>query len=343
MEDRGTPYCSPTAEKNYERNGTCFPKKALVRLVKAWNATHARRGEDQFLRVAAPGRRPAKELWEALNERMGAVCKGVGREACWVERLDQGGRTPEIARSVRPKRPGTWKANPHQWLTNYDILAVMKQYEEDPAKEFLFLGVFPIDFEAKTMFGSCLFQEVCSFNIQSMIAAVGAKGKKRGKRPPRFVGMITNLDRHDESGSHWTALFLCIDPFHPCFGAYYYDSVRAAKPPAEVWAFMERMRDEAHAALAGHAALAEHARPFALDYVKERHQYGHSECGMFCIMYFENWFQVLEELGNRATFRDVARIHMTDDMVYAARNRVFRPAQGGGGIGKPARKRASAP
>jgi hypothetical protein len=69
---------------------------------------------------------------------------------------------------------------------------------------YQFLGVYPIDFEGKDEFGECLFKEMCSLNIVKLY-----------EKGIRYIGLITNLDKHNQSGSHWTSLFVCIDPSKP--------------------------------------------------------------------------------------------------------------------------------
>jgi hypothetical protein len=299
-------YCSPMGADTFEKDGTCFDRNALLRLVKTWNASR----QDVKTKIRGYAKMSKRELWRSLKYHMSAVCppneKGV--EACWADNLE--GKTPskEVAKSLRPLKPDEWKSNEYTWLTNYDIEAVMNQYDIDtnPKYKYKFLGVFPIDFQARTTFGQCLFAEFCNLNIAALY-----------KKGVRYIGMITNLDKHNQSGSHWTSLFACIDPSLPSFGAYYYDSV-ASVPPQEIVQFMETLKRDVQAIPQGAN------KPFTIKYNKMRHQRGNTECGIFSIDYQIRWIEGL--LRDRATkFETVAHMpNINDAYIHEFRNIYFR-------------------
>lgn len=295
-------YCSPKQESTYAKDKTCFTKEALERLVQAWNKGHP---EDLIRGVHAKSKR---RMWEALNQRMKLAC-GQGQEWCWVDRLEGSAPSEVVAKSLRPAQPKEWKSKPYTWLTNYDIEDVMEQYDYsfDPSYKYKFLGVFPIDFEAKTMFGKCLFQEFCNLDI----AKIYRKGIK-------YMGMVTNLDKHDEDGSHWTSLFVILDPTSPAFGAYYYDSVASAPPP-EVMKFMKSLKEQA-------ARLPGAAAPFKIQWNRMRHQYKGTECGMFSMAYQIRWLTHLKDKTKpHTTFEEIVNIPLRDEDVHQLRNGLFRP------------------
>ena len=184
----------------------------------------------------------------------------------------------------------------------------MRQYQDRKELKFKFLGVYPIDFEGKTGFGTCLFAEMCNLDLTVY-----------AKRGIKYVGMVTNLDRHDQDGSHWTALFMCIDPKSPCFGAYYYDSV-SNQPPADMKRFMNRIKKQMDEYANNKTSQAK----FRLDYNKVRHQYGNSECGVFSMAYLIRWIETLKEKPE-TLFEDIEEIKVTDKEVHKLRNELFRP------------------
>lgn len=323
-------YCSPAQVDDYERDRTCFSRDALVRLARAWNehcaagagsgeTSGAERGsgKTEGARGAGPIRGVAtatkRELWRELNKRLYPVC-GDGKEWCWPEKISSRVASQEsVRRMLRPKKPREWKKRPYAWLSNYDIEDVMRQYdfrEEDDYK-YRFLGVFPIDFESKNVFGQCLFEEVCSIRLDRLY-----------RKGVRYLGMITNLDRHDESGSHWTSLFLVIDPALPSFGAYYYDSV-ASPPPPEILRFVERIRAQA-LALPG-AAGKVGANGFGFQTNTVRHQYANTECGVFSMVYQIRWLEALRRDRMAADFQKIVRIRMRDEDVHKLRDVLYRP------------------
>lgn len=294
--------CSPSSAASFERSKTCFSKEALQRLVHAWNDAHP------DARIPKRACRSKRSMWDALDERMHGVCNGSGREWCWVDKLPSAKASADVARSLRPAKPLQWYKQPHAWLSNYDIQAVMSQYQEDRTNAYKFIGVYPIDFQHKTAFGTCLFDEICAIDIARLAA-----------RGTRCLGMVINLDRHDQRGSHWTSLFACIDPSMPCFGAYYYDSTAPQHPPPEVVTFMQSLQQQ--------AGLIPNSdrRTFRLACNKQRHQYGNSECGVFAIAYQIRWLDMLRSDPSTASFEAVASTDLRDATVHQMRDTLFRP------------------
>lgn len=310
-------YCSPKQQKTYAKEKTCFSKDALVRLAEAWNKTNTTEAP-----IKGIPKLSKRRLWQELDRRMHSKC-GPGKEWCWVDHLQGARPSKEVAKDLRPVQPKEWTSKPYTWLTNFDIEDVMDQYDfdMDPSFKYKFLGVFPIDFEAKTLFGKCLFEEFCGLDI----ARIRRKGIK-------YIGMITNLDKHDQDGSHWTSLFVNIDATSPSFGAYYYDSV-ANSPPPEVMRFMNSLKEQA-----SRLPNAD-GKTFHIKWNKVRHQYKGTECGMFSMAYQIRW---LTHLKNKSvtTFEEIVNIPLRDEDVHALRNGLFRPdsrlSQQTGGVKKAA-------
>jgi hypothetical protein len=295
-------YCSPIGEKHYDKDKSCFSQAALYRLVKVWNDTYPAH------KIVGIHKKSKKEIWNELNKRMSSHCTGNGKESCWVDKLAAAKKDPEVVKMLRPVKPTEWYKKPYAWLSNYDIEAVMEQYQEDPSYEYQFLGVYPIDFEGKDTFGQCLFKEFCALNIVKL----ADKGIK-------FVGLITNLDKHDQSGSHWTSLFACIDPEKPCFGAYYYDSV-SRTPPPEITQFMNKLKTQA----LDIATRKNINKEFRIDYNENRHQYGNSECGVFSMSYQIRWLDRLHKKP-KTVFEDIEKVKLNDTKIHKLRNILFRP------------------
>lgn len=295
-------YCSPLGEKNLEKDGTCFSHAALDRLVKIWNHLYPAN------KIKGGNKKPKKELWHELNKRMSSHCNGEGKESCWVDKLDGAKKDNEILKLLRPVKPSEWYKKPYAWLSNYDIEEVMEQYQEDPSFKYQFLGVYPIDFEGKDEFGECLFKEICNLHISKLYDS-----------GIRYIGLITNLDKHNQSGSHWTSLFACIDPEKPAFGAYYYDSV-SRTPPPEIEAFMKKLESQAKII----SAKKKIDREFKLDYNENRHQFGNSECGVFSMAYQIRWLDKLKKNPNM-TFEQIEKFKTNDAKIHKLRDCLFRP------------------
>jgi len=287
--------CSPSSQKTFQKHNSCFDDEALFRIADALNIPHSNKTSKTY-RI---------KLWEAIRAKMHSQCSNqASEEACWIDKIPGLKRNESVADSIRPSRPASWYANPHTWLTNYDIEEVMTQYEQDKSNKFKFIGVFPVDFESNDKFGKCMYSEICSLDVN-----------KYYDEGIKYLGLIINLDRHDEPGSHWTSLFVCIDPHMPCFGAYYYDSV-SRKPHKDMHKFMLRIKKEAEAKHAG--------SKFKLQYNTHKEQYGDSECGMFSMMYQLRWMHALKA-NPKTTFDQVMKTQYTDDDVFAKRMQLFRP------------------
>jgi hypothetical protein len=301
-------HCSPEGQEMHKRHKTCFTKEALERLGATWN-------EHNPHNQIAPGQMKTKiGIWNALNEKMRIVCgESPSKEACWADNIFGQNPHKSVAKSLRPIKPNDWNNNEYTWLTNFDIESVMNQYDYDTNKtyKYKFIGVFPIDFQAKTMMGQCLFREFCELDIVKMF-----------RRGIRYIGLITNLDKHTEPGSHWTSLFICIDPLLPSFGAYYYDST-ASKPPSEIPAFIDSVK----AQLATIPRVAHSLPNFQVRYNKVQHQHGNTECGMFSIDYQIRWIKSLNE-NKHMTFENITQVpNMNDEHIHKYRNVYFRPFQ----------------
>ena len=149
----------------------------------------------------------SKEIWEKLRNNLSNVCD---TEKCWLKQnfinnnLDNELKNYTFA----PDAPKSWNKNPNEWLNSLDINKVMKQYEHEyPC--FTFIGPSPIDFETKKLFGQCVWNELCNFDLERYI--------KKGKTK---FGIIFNTDPHYLDGSHWICLFIDIKKNY----IYYFDS-----------------------------------------------------------------------------------------------------------------------
>jgi Ulp1 protease family, C-terminal catalytic domain len=302
--------CSPLAERRFD--GTCFTKEALAKIATIWNKNYGNAnangnasGNKPILNISG---KTKDQLWNDIHKRMLSQCKDS--EACWVDTLGQEARSVnEIADSLRPLKPREWKKKPYAWLSNYDIQAVMRQYQKIPEYKYKFLGVFPIDFEKKTEFGTCVSEEICKLDLGALY-----------KKGIRYVGMITNLDRHDEPGSHWTSLFICLDPNAKCYGAYYYDSTftKNDTPPVEITEFINKIKAQL-VAING----PQTANTFRIDYNKNKHQYKNTECGVFSMVFQIRWLRKLIKDPN-TVFETIVGIKMNDDDIHQIREVLFR-------------------
>lgn len=304
-------FCSPAAKTtNYKEYKTCFSKEALVKLATAWNESV--KTEDSFAKGKQPitgiAKASIKKLWSALKERMESQCSSKGpssadhslQESCWVDKLSPNvNDVAKVNKLLSPKMPKEWKKNPITWLTNLDIDAVLKQYDEAVDNHYKYMGAFPIDFAKTTgAFGQCLYNEMCTIDIKKLVAS--------GKN---MLGVIFNTDTSDGPGQHWISLIAVINPKLKAYGVYFQDSA-ASTPPPEVIKFMESLKAQAEP-------------HFSMDTHKKRMQYKNTECGVYSIAYQIRWINLLKNDPN-VKFEDIALV-ISDEAIQKARGLLFRP------------------
>jgi len=194
-----------------------------------------------------------------LKERITAC----NSEDCWLNQLSDKDRKYLDGRVFAPDKPKMWKTNPNMWLSNYDILDVISQYET-AYKTFKFIGPTPMDFDTKLPEdnGRCVWNDMCGFSLKKYIDSGVTK-----------VGIIFNMDKHDQSGSHWVSMFIDL----VSCTIFYFDSAANPTPP-EIKTFVSRVK-----------ALGKELRPAKTFKYTENypnsHQRGNTECGMYSLFF----------------------------------------------------------
>lgn len=222
-----------------------FDEGEVNRLREVYNAEHPREHPIQSQSIDG--------TWKELKRRLHSKCK-TGRGECIITSL-----------LSRPKAPAEWSVNPEEWLSSDEIDSLEKRYET-LFGDYVHVGTFPIDFDAKSETGKCLVSALCSIDIK----ALAQKGKNR-------IGIVFNTDVSTGPGEHWVAVFCDIRPELEFARMTYFDSY-AQKPEKEIKTLMKRWKQSWDSA-------GVHSKPMALTYNKTRHQYKDSECGIYC-MYF---------------------------------------------------------
>ena len=264
-------------------NESCFTIDALRKIATKWNETHPQMKID-FTTITT-----GKTLWNAINNVMKDKCNN--QEECWLKQdfIKDSYLQKELLKNFKPFMPKSWNENPREWLNTIDIRDVMNQYEIK-YPEFEFIGPVPMDFDTKVGFGECVVDELCKIDLNKLMV----KGKNK-------VGVIFNLDKHTQSGSHWVAMNCDINRGEIC----YWDSY-GIKPNPEVVVLMNRLKEQA----------SKLNKTLEIKINKVRHQYKNSECGMYCI-YF------ITSLLDGKTFETVVQNIVDDDTMNNKRNIFF--------------------
>ena len=209
---------------------------------------------------------------------------------------------------LRPRMPDSWKKNPDEWLDNFNIRDVMKQYEAI-YPWFEYMGNFPIDFSAPNPYDDfddeeairsnrldkCLNPELCTLDL--------VEKYNKGKRG---IGIIFNLDKHDGAGTHWMGMYVNIrDIEKPKI--YYFDSFGYKVPPT-IELFMKYIRANIQSKMPTCAVeLLSNGRQF---------QMSRTECGMYSIYFLINMI-------HGVPFRKFVTRRVPDSDMLVLRNILF--------------------
>jgi hypothetical protein len=296
-------------------NPYIFSKKSLLFLIDTWNKYKPDKITYKKTDAIA-------KLSLLLNEKIKPVCDDK-QYWCWtgaIARFANDTKAKEIIKMIekeelRPEMPVEWYANGKEWLSNYDIEDVMMQYDKGRQYKYAFLGVYPIDFSEEDKFGRCLYSQICSLDVKRYI-----------NKKIKYLGLITNLDKHNQNGSHWTSTFIIIDPRNKCYGAHYYDS-NAIGIPAYVKKFILNLKKR--------LLVIYPNRNFKITFNTTRHQRKNTECGMFSMTHQIRWLNSLlkyKKLNLPDPYKDENFLQcitndkkITDDNMNASRKYLYRP------------------
>jgi hypothetical protein len=287
-------FCSPHI-KTKKNDKTCFDKETLVEMIKSWNNSYSNK-------IKINKSDSKNKLWDKLRKKMSSKCEN---DVCLVKQdfisnsnnnnsnnnNNNNLSETKLKYFLKPERPRSWKKKPNEWLDTNNINDVMKRYEMKH-KDFKFFGAVPIDFDLKSGFGGCMISELCKIDIQ-----------KTYNKGTRKIGVIFNLDKHDQYGSHWISMYCDLNK--KIIG--YWDSY-GYEAPEEINNLMEKIKTQAKDNLKIKCVIKIN---------KVRHQYKGSECGVYCL-YF-----ITEQLDKKKSFEKVTKKIVKDDEMLRKRKTFF--------------------
>lgn len=203
-------FCAPNSTNS---GYTCFTKEGLKTIVREYNK--------KYPHNRIPLNQRKKVLWTSIRDRIGELSSSYS-EISWLQNhfLD----SKDLKKFFRTKKPQEWKHDKTKWLSTIDINQVLKQYEWN--SDYCFIGAVPIDFNTRLSIGICVIDELCNLNLQRLYL-----------NGYRKLGIVFNMDPHDQPGSHWVSLFANLNNG----GIYYFDSYGKC-PPRQIEHLMERIR-----------------------------------------------------------------------------------------------------
>lgn len=262
--------CSPMVKNKTISQNSCFTNKTLAYIKKAYNKHHIEN-------PIGPG--TPQDTWSQLKDRLSKCDK----EDCWLKEITDAKTREKIDKYIfAPDHPVEWNRNGTEWLSNFDIFDVLHQYEEAYPR-FRFIGPTPIDFDTRPsdMNGKCVWNDLCELSL--------SKQKADGIKQ---IGVVFNLDRHDQDGSHWISLFIDMkDEF-----IFFMDSA-GEKPPREVSVLIERIKKQGE----------ELSPPVHFKYYENHpleHQLENTECGMYSLYFLITMVTGHNELKKFSNYRD---------------------------------------
>jgi hypothetical protein len=245
--------CSP---ENKSKDYSCYSDNDLYKLRDMWNARHP----DLPIKT-----KNTKQIWEQLKEYYANICN---KESCWVRQMTKNTKLEkELLDAFAPESPENWKKNPNEWLSSIDILKVMNQYEKK-YKCFDFLGPSPIDYDTHQLYGECVWEELCHFNLDEHI-----------KKGHTKIGVIFNLDPHYKGGSHWVSLFINVKKKT----IFFFDSA-GESIPSHIKKFVDTVIQQ------GKQLQEPIEFKFDQNYPVE-HQYENTECGIYSIFFITHMLE----------------------------------------------------
>ena len=275
--------CSPENQnQNNPKHFTCFSDDDLHKLRSMWNARHP------DLKINSNN---SKEIWEILKNNYASVCN---KESCWIKQIAKGTKMErELMDSFAPVSPEEWKKNPTEWLSSVDITQVMRQYEKAYVC-FDFVGPSPIDYDTQQLYGECVWEELCHFNLDEQI--------KKGKTK---IGIIFNTDPHYKDGSHWISLFINIKKGN----IFFFDSA-GDKIPDQVMKFVNMVTEQ------GRSLTNRINFKFDQNYPVD-HQQNTYSCGVYSL------FFIVHMLEDKVTGHYLKTHRFKDSYIESFRNKYF--------------------
>ena len=276
--------CSPHRAGKYKEG--CLSAGELKKVIKEHNKTSPHK-------KIPVHKKDRSTLHKSLQESFEDCKDSKNTEVCILKKLNV---LQQFRDKYRPMLPSHWKQDERAWLSNFDILEVMNQYEKK-YKNFKFLGVFSIDFQDHTCTST---PGICNFVV--------AEQKKK-----KFA-MVLNLSKHNEAGSHWVTIYIDINPKSIHYGMYYYDS-GGLPETREVKRFYNNVKEQ----LSGNNKI-----PFAFFYNDNIHQNKDTECGVFCMNFLikclENSQLHVKHIEKEITLHQT---HKNDDKIHVLRKELY--------------------
>ena len=310
---------------------TCYNNETLMALKNAWNE------QNPYQRINSDN---TTTIWKQLQHFFRDKCS---RESCWLKELDawiKGVNGREVIKTrFAPQSPKSWNRDPHEWLSNFDIEAVMRQFEQK-YPFFKFIGSSPIDFDASIYEDSKTKarkkkeednddnddddqQQQQQEQQQHQQQQQHHQQQRRNdcvenklcnfnlesyiKKGITKIGFSFNTDPHDEPGEHWITLFVDIKRKF----IFYFDSA-GDEIPKEIEVLKNRIVQQ------GKALNPRMHFKFDQNHPVD-HQLRDSECGIYSLFFMQS---MIEETMDPVKFKRERNV-IRDGEMHKLRKKYF--------------------
>ncbi len=287
----------PTSNKDYKcapskkfENWSCIPLDSLMAMVDAFNKenpNNAIRVDHKYAQT-----KPDKYKRYLLKQFKIKLTK-CKDQICWTKQSFMKKLNSSIKNDIQentflPEGP----SKGFEWLDSENIKKSLKQ-KESIYPEFKSFGAVPYDFDDYEEYGTKKldFQKDLIDN-----------GKTK-------IGMVINLDRRGEPGSHWVALYADFKSGE----CYYFDSYgiepdnsEKEEDKKEITKFMNRIGD----------FMKKNGKTPIITHSTMKHQRGGSECGVYSLSF-------IYRLLKGESFADITSKRVPDNKVNECREFYF--------------------
>lgn len=302
--------CAPNKEF---KEGSCFTVDSLKYLIKAWNDMALKKKGGKKIFIEINDQDTKKDL---LIKILNVFPECNGNQICLLSKrhifreLPQDVQDDIFKLTFRPSGPNKPDKNGnYEWLSTLHIDAVMEQYEKR-FPDFKFLGAIPSDWDDKEVDDALRNESDISLQDPKFYQKLVGKGIKK-------IGVIFNMDDHNNSGSHWVAFYADLNGKHKG-DMFYFDSIghpiksngiHARKPPKFISRFIDNLEKNYY-----HPHHINKTNPRFNLY---NHQQGDSECGVYSL---NSIIKILENDGN---FEILDQEIERDDKMHKKRRELF--------------------
>lgn len=284
--------CAPS--KKFE-DWSCIPLESLAAMAEAFNTENPNakiKLDNKYITT-----KPEKYKRYLLKQFKNKITK-CKDQICWtkqsfVKRLDDKIKEDVQNNTFRPEGPS--KGN--KWLNTLDINKTCVQYESKH-NDFKFLGALPRDFDKISEKNGNLGVPMMTESGEIVNLDFKDLYPKKTK-----IGVVFNLDKHDEPGSHWVALYSDFKK-----GECYFIDSYGIEPLPEIKALMDRIGNFMKNTVGIKNPI--------IKFSTKEHQQGGSECGVYSISF-------ILRLLKGESFDSINEKRISDEKVNQCRNVYF--------------------